>query len=127
MWLFSESTETGLSSGTGPVFIAPCVLALQVLESGHLEKLRSQFTAFSHNDGSMSNSLELCRLLTTKNTHISKDKLFALTFFGTVGAQVCFSKPSGMAILLHGNLVMSHCPTVRLVCACVYTEEWYVL
>ena len=51
-------------------------------------------------------SRELCRLLTTKNTHISKDKLFALTFFGTVGAQVCFSKPSGMAILLHGNRIL---------------------
>ena len=57
-----ESTESGLSSGACPVFIAPCVLALQALESDHLEKLqaRPEFTAFSHNDGSMSNSLESC-------------------------------------------------------------------
>ena len=62
MWSFSEHTETGLSSGAGPVFIAPCVLALQTLESDHLEKLqaRPEFTAFSHKDGSTSNSLESC-------------------------------------------------------------------
>ena len=36
MWLFSESTEMGLSSGAGPIIIAPCVLALQALESDHL-------------------------------------------------------------------------------------------
>ena len=41
MWSFSEHTETGLSSGAGPVFIAPCVLALQTLESDHLEKLQA--------------------------------------------------------------------------------------
>ena len=62
MRLLSESTETGLSSGAGMVFIAPCVLALQALESDHLEKLqvRPEFTAFSHKDGSTSNSLESC-------------------------------------------------------------------
>ena len=51
VWLLCESTETGLSSGAGLVFIAPYVLALQVLESDHFEKLqaRSEFTAFSHN------------------------------------------------------------------------------
>ena len=31
------ATETGLLSGAGPVFIAPCVLALQALESDHLK------------------------------------------------------------------------------------------
>jgi len=62
MWLLSERTEMGLSSGAGPVFIAPCVLALQMLESDHLEKLqaRPEFTAFSYKDGSTSNSLESC-------------------------------------------------------------------
>ena len=52
----------GFPSGTGPVFIAPCVLALQVLESDHFEKLqaRPKFTVFSHKDGSTSNSLESC-------------------------------------------------------------------
>ena len=52
----------------GPVFIAPCVLVLQALESDHLEKLqaRPEFTAFSHKDGSTSNSLE--RILTTRST-----------------------------------------------------------
>jgi len=62
MWLLSESTETWLSSGAGPVFIAPCVLALQALEFDHLEKLqaRPEFTAFSHKDGSTSNNLESC-------------------------------------------------------------------
>ena len=56
------ATETGLLFGAGPVFIAPCVLALQALESDHLEKLqaRPEFTAFSHKDGSTSNSLESC-------------------------------------------------------------------
>ena len=52
MWLFSERTEMGLSSGTGrPIFTAPCVLALGTLESDHLEKLqaRPDITAFSHN------------------------------------------------------------------------------
>ena len=39
MWLFSEITEMGLSSGAGPIIIAPCVLALQALESDHLETL----------------------------------------------------------------------------------------
>ena len=29
MWLLSESTETRLSSGACPIFIAPCVLALE--------------------------------------------------------------------------------------------------
>ena len=59
MQLLSEHTETGLSSGAGPVFIAPCVLVLQALESDHLEKLqaRPKFTVFSHKDG---NSLESC-------------------------------------------------------------------
>ena len=33
-----EHTETGLSSGAGPVFIAPCVLALQALESDRLRE-----------------------------------------------------------------------------------------
>jgi len=62
IWLFSESTDTGLSSGADPVFIATCVPALQALESDHLEKLqaRPEFTAFSHKDGSTSNSLESC-------------------------------------------------------------------
>ena len=60
--LLSERTETGLSSGAGSVFIAPCVLGLQALESDHLEKLqaRPEFTAFSHKDGSTFNSLESC-------------------------------------------------------------------
>ena len=46
----------------GPVFIAPCVLALQALESDHLEKrqARPKFTAFSHKNGSTSNSFESC-------------------------------------------------------------------
>ena len=38
MWQLSESTETRLSSGACPVFIAPCVLALPVLESDHLRE-----------------------------------------------------------------------------------------
>ena len=52
----------GLSSGAGPVFIAPFVLALQALEFDHLEKLqaRPEFTAFSCKDGSTANSLESC-------------------------------------------------------------------
>jgi len=62
MWLLPESTETGLSSGAAPDFIASCVLALQALESDYHEKLqaRPEFTAFSHKDGSTSNSLESC-------------------------------------------------------------------
>jgi len=58
----SERTETGLSSGAGPVFIAHCVLALQALESNHLEELqaRPEFTALSHKDRSTANSLESC-------------------------------------------------------------------
>ena len=57
MWLFSESTEMGLSSCSGPIIIAPCVLALQALESDHLETLqaRPDFTEFSHKDGSSLN------------------------------------------------------------------------
>ena len=60
MWLFSESTEMGLSPGAGPIIIAPCVLALQALESDHLETLqaRPDFTAFSHKDGSSLNCLD---------------------------------------------------------------------
>ena len=38
VWLLSESTETRLSSGACPVFIAPCVLALQALESDRLRE-----------------------------------------------------------------------------------------
>jgi len=38
MWLLSESTEMGLSSSVGLVFIAPCVLALQALESDRLRE-----------------------------------------------------------------------------------------
>ena len=59
MWLFSESPEMGLSSGTGPIIIAPCVLALQALESDHLETLqaRPDFTAFSRKHGSSFSSL----------------------------------------------------------------------
>jgi len=62
MRLLSERTETGLSSGAGPVFIAFCVLVLQALESDHLEKLqaRPEFTVFSHKDRSTSNSLKSC-------------------------------------------------------------------
>ena len=62
MRLLPEHTETGLLSGRGPVFIAPCVLALQVLECDHLEKLQAipEFTVFSHKDESTSNSLEIC-------------------------------------------------------------------
>jgi len=36
--LLSESTETRLSSGACPIFIAPCVLALQALESDRLRE-----------------------------------------------------------------------------------------
>ena len=39
--LFSESTEMGLSSGAGPIIVAPCVPALQALESDHLETLQA--------------------------------------------------------------------------------------
>ena len=58
--LFSEGTEMGLSSGAGPIIVAPCVLALQALESDHLETLqaRPDFTAFSHKDGSSLNCLD---------------------------------------------------------------------
>ena len=61
MWLLSESTETGFIWCRFSL-IAPCVLALQALESDHLEKFQAipEFTAFSHKDGSMSNSLESC-------------------------------------------------------------------
>ena len=52
------TTET-LQSFCGPVFIAPCVLVLQALESDHEKfQARHEFTAFSHKDGSTSNSLE---------------------------------------------------------------------
>ena len=44
----------------GPVLIAPSILALQVLESNHLEWLHAgpEFTAFSRKDGSTSSSVE---------------------------------------------------------------------
>ena len=74
--LFSESPEMGLSSGAGPIIII-CVLALQALESDHLETLqaRPNFTAFSHKEHK--DGLDSYRFLTIRNTHISKDKSFS--------------------------------------------------
>ena len=71
MWLFSESPEMGLSSGTGTIIIAPSVLALQALESDHLETLqaRPDFTAFSRKHGSSFNSLHSYYRLLTITIH----------------------------------------------------------
>jgi len=52
---------------------------------------------------------ELCVLLTTRYTLISKDKLFTWTHFRIVGAKICFSRLSDMATLLHRNHTTFHC------------------
>ena len=57
MWLFSESAEMGLSSGAGPIIIAPCVLALQAVESDHLETIQAR-PDFTYKDGSSFNRLD---------------------------------------------------------------------
>ena len=101
MWPLSESTETGLLSGAGSVFIAPCVLAQQALESDHLEKLQARYSVLTQRREHVQQPRELYGLLATRNTHISKDKSFAWRLFGTVGAKVCFSKPSS----LNGNRI----------------------
>ena len=50
---------------------------------------------------------DLGGLLKTIITHVSKDKPFMWTHFGTVSPKICFLKPSDicMAILLHGNCI----------------------
>jgi len=99
------ATETGLLSGAGRVFIAPCVLALQTLESDHLEKLqaRPEFTVFSHKDGSTSNSLESCADLQTYCRCVC-----VCSFVSDVSLGRSFSAVHMGAVIVPGILNFSH-------------------
>ena len=83
MWLLSESTETGFIWCRFSL-IAPCVLALQALESDHLEKFQAipeVYSVFTQKWEHVQQSRELCRLLTTINTRSrSHERLMSVVY-----------------------------------------------